>query len=257
MRITYIGHSGFLAELPRCSLLFDCLAGNTPPAEETAFDIGRLPALNPSVPLLVFASHVHHDHYSPVIWDLRKKAASVTWLLSSDIPFTAGVQKRLGIGKEEASRVIRVRPGQEYHVVLPEAGDVRIRTLSSTDEGVAFLVQAEDRTLFHAGDLHLWLWEEEGADYMAEMQANFDAFTAPLGGLRVDAAFLPLDGRLEEHTFDGMDAYLAKMKVSHCFPMHLWKQYDLIAQYKKTREGRFPGCTIHEISCCGDAFDIS
>ena len=40
-------------------------------------------------------------------------------------------------------------------------GAVRIRTLKSTDEGVAFLVEAEGKSIYHAGDLNWWYWEGE------------------------------------------------------------------------------------------------
>lgn len=39
--------------------------------------------------------------------------------------------------------------------------DLRIHTLKSTDEGVAFLVRVKEKTFFHAGDLNWWYWEEE------------------------------------------------------------------------------------------------
>ena len=39
--------------------------------------------------------------------------------------------------------------------------DLRIHTLKSTDEGVAFLVRVKGKHFFHAGDLNWWYWEEE------------------------------------------------------------------------------------------------
>ena len=43
--------------------------------------------------------------------------------------------------------------------------DLRIHTLKSTDEGVAFLVRVKEKTFFHAGDLNWWYWEEEDDTY--------------------------------------------------------------------------------------------
>lgn len=51
MKITYIHHSAFLAELETVSLLFD-------------YTEGTLPKISVKKPLLVFASHRHGDHYS-------------------------------------------------------------------------------------------------------------------------------------------------------------------------------------------------
>ena len=36
-----------------------------------------------------------------------------------------------------------------------------IRTLRSTDEGVAFVVHYAGKTIYHAGDLNWWHWEGE------------------------------------------------------------------------------------------------
>ena len=55
MKITYIHHSCFLAELPRYNLLFDYYTGELP---ETGMD----------KPMAVFASHRHWDHFSPDIF---------------------------------------------------------------------------------------------------------------------------------------------------------------------------------------------
>ena len=52
MKVTYIGHSGFLVETEIVNLLFD-------------YSEGEVPEVNKEMPLLVFVSHNHHDHYIP------------------------------------------------------------------------------------------------------------------------------------------------------------------------------------------------
>ena len=256
MTVTYIGHSGFMAELSHCVLLFDVLATEDPPPAGSPFDIGQLPEMDPDKWLLVFVSHAHRDHYGHGIWELRKKYPRIRYFIGKGVPLSRSIREKYGITEEERKTVQRCNPGKRYSTDLPGAGEVRIEALPSTDEGVAYLVGAEGCTLFHAGDLHLWLWEEEGEEYMSKMREDFDRFTAPLKGREVDAAFLPLDGRLEEHTCDGMDAFLSMMQVLHCFPMHLWKEYERIPAYKEARTGRFPGTVIHEISGPGQVFEI-
>ena len=59
MKITYIHHSSFLVETEENYFLFDYFEG-------------KLPQLKEDKPLLVFASHRHGDHFSPVIFDLVK-----------------------------------------------------------------------------------------------------------------------------------------------------------------------------------------
>ena len=61
MRVTFLEHSGFLVELPSVTLLFDWWKG-------------ELPALRPGVPLLVFSSHRHEDHFKPEIFSLDAAA---------------------------------------------------------------------------------------------------------------------------------------------------------------------------------------
>ena len=68
MRATFLDHSGFLVELPGVTLLFDWWKG-------------ELPALRPGVPLLVFASHRHEDHFKLEIFRLDAHA----FLLGKDI----------------------------------------------------------------------------------------------------------------------------------------------------------------------------
>lgn len=57
---------------------------------------------------------------------------------------------------------------------LSPAG-VTVEALPSTDEGVAFLVTAEGRTVFHAGDLNWWHWEGEDPVWNRNMEADFPA----------------------------------------------------------------------------------
>lgn len=52
MEITYLGHSGFLAETLDAYFLFDYIRG-------------ELPAFSKEKKLYVFASHAHHDHWDP------------------------------------------------------------------------------------------------------------------------------------------------------------------------------------------------
>ena len=70
---------------------------------------------------------------------------------------------------------------------------VCIRTLHSTDEGVAFFVSAGGRTIYHAGDLNWWHWEEESADYNLAMEKDYKREIEKMKGQKVDVAFVPVD----------------------------------------------------------------
>ena len=58
MKVTYLGHSGFLVEMDDVIFLFD-------------YYKGELPEMDPGKKLLVFVSHAHYDHYRKEIFSLR------------------------------------------------------------------------------------------------------------------------------------------------------------------------------------------
>ena len=47
-------------------------------------------------------------------------------------------------------------------------------------------------------------------------------------GLKLDAAFLPLDPRLGGNYWLGFDALMRAARVKHAFPMHMWERYEYI-----------------------------
>ena len=148
MKITYIGHSGFAAELAHCTLLFD-------------YYEGTLPVFPSEKPLYVFCSHTHRDHFNFDIFRLREMHPDVTYILSRDIrrSWNAAGFARHGVAKEAYDALDFLRPYERT-----ELGEIAVETLDSTDEGVAFLVSAEGKTLFHAGDLNDWVWNEESPE---------------------------------------------------------------------------------------------
>ena len=68
MRVTFIGHSGFLVETATAYFLFDYFHGG-------------IPALDRDKPLVVFASHKHRDHYNPEIFNLFEDYPWVRFVL--------------------------------------------------------------------------------------------------------------------------------------------------------------------------------
>lgn len=171
LKVTFLYHSAFLVELSHCSLLFDWYGG-------------AIPAFDRHKPLYVFASHHHGDHYSPEIFSLLGMD-NVWYVLANCIRLSAKRKAALGI---EETHVLRVSAGRTF--LLEE---LRITTFRSTDAGVAFLVETEGKTLFHAGDLQWWHWEEEPKHWNDEMEREFKKEGAKLMGRKIDVAFLVLD----------------------------------------------------------------
>ena len=248
MKITFIAHSGFLVETEKAYFLFDYYKGN-------------LPVLNPEKPLAVFVSHRHHDHYNRRIWDLPEQYPLTDFVVSFDLPLDV-LRKRIEPLRraEKEGRVLQMEPDSDHTLVLrsctEEKNKVRIETFRSTDEGVAFFLTSGEESIYHAGDLHLWLWAEEGEAYMEDMKKQFASATERLRGRHADAAFLLLDNRLGDNAFAGMDAYLTMMDISHVFPMHMWEDYALTDAYLEARKNMPQAKALHRISREGQVFEI-
>ena len=132
IKITYLEHSGFAVECDDYVLIFDYYKGN-------------LPQFDKDKKICVFASHVHYDHFKKKIFTWAEEYENIHYILSDDIEVAGPKDQTEHIGADA-----------DFNI-----WDLRIHTLKSTDEGVAFLVRVKEKTFFHAGDLNWWYWEEE------------------------------------------------------------------------------------------------
>lgn len=237
MRAVFLDHSGFLVELPSVTLLFDWWKG-------------ELPALRPGVPLLVFASHRHEDHFAPKIFALDDGVREVRFLLGKDIKLSPRNLARWGVSDATAAKCVTLGGGK---TAGPLPG-VTVETLPSTDEGVAFLVTADGRAVFHAGDLNWWHWEGEDAAWNRNMEVDFKHFTEPLRGRRMDLAMLPLDPRLGEPGFWGPRHFLDLADIKCFLPMHQWGDFGFTERFL-SRYPRFAAQTL-PITRTGQVFDL-
>ncbi len=202
MDCTYLGHSAFLLETGNVFLLFDYTKGSL-----------ELPSLDK--PLVVFASHRHGDHFSPEIFGLAKREGRTTFVLSSDIAthHAASVESVVWLGPYEEADV----------------EGVAIRTLKSTDEGVAFILEVEGKIIYFAGDLNHWHWNGESEAYNRQMEEDYHQELRLLP-LALDVAFVPVDPRLEDAYSLGVKDLLERISVTHLVPMHLWGAYELCSR---------------------------
>ncbi len=238
MKITYIAHSGFLMELAHTLFLFD-------------YYQGEIPALPPEKPLYVFASHRHPDHFNPEIFGLARDRENSFFVLSHDI-------WRSRVPEELRERTVHLKAGARW-----QRDGVEVDTLRSTDEGVAFLVRAEGKAFYHAGDLNDWRWDGEPENWNWGMAEKFRRYIEPLREVDLDAAFVPLDPRQEEHYALGLDYFLTladyrdpKRGAKKIFPMHCWDEYGIIDRWLSEHPD-FPGRErIVKISGRGESFTL-
>lgn len=217
MEITYIGHSGFLIEWETCYWLFD-------------YYQGKIPDLVSDKMIFVFVSHKHGDHFNPGIFRLKQNNQKVIYVLSSDIMRTK--ENNLGIPDEITDDIISVKPRNEYELFDADHQLIELKTLKSTDCGVAFLLKYQGKTIYHAGDLNLWVWKEESKQYNNNMTAMFQKEMTQLIDIPIDIAFAPLDPRQEEWYYMGLESLINTAKVRYVFPMHFWDKPSVISQFK-------------------------
>lgn len=231
MKIIYIQHSSFFVELEHVTMLFD-------------YTEGRLPEFPKDKPLLVFASHRHGDHYSEKVFEFMKIHENIQFILSDDIWVKSQP-------KEILEKLISMKPGDVW-----EDRQVRVQTYRSTDEGVAFLIQTEGKTIYHGGDLNNWRWEGEPDSWNDSMAGKYSQEVDKLAGRTIDAAFLPLDPRQEEDFYLGFDEFMRKVSVTHAFPMHCWGNFSVIKKLKEMDISADYRDRIADIAEDGDSFEI-
>ena len=208
MKITYIHHSCFLVETDTCYYLFD-------------YEKGRLPELEVTKPIMVFASHGHYDHYNPEIFPMLVKLGmqNIYGILSGDIE---------GPKKEN---ILKVDPGKQYTLWLGQ----ELTTFQSTDLGVAFLIEDQGKVIYHAGDLNEWVWEEESDEYNTQMTKRYrqeiDLLSKKMNRRQIDVAFLVMDPRQGNDYDRGICYFLEKVPVLKVYPMHYWREPAIINRY--------------------------
>lgn len=204
VKITYIYHSCYVVEMEDRYLLFD-------------YCKGVLPEFDSNKPVYVFVSHRHEDHYQPMIFEWRNSISKIKYVLSDDIDAPIAKDCR------------RMKPDE-----VLKLDDMKIETFFSSDEGVAFLIQVNGISIYHAGDLNWWHWEEENTrEENEEAKALFERGMHKLKGRHIDVAFLVLDPRQQHQFYYGFDAFMTQTQTSHAFPMHMWGNYTIVEKLKR------------------------
>ncbi len=202
MKVAYYHHSGFSVELEHTVLLFDYYT------QDGKYN-GFAPEAYAGKELLVFVSHAHGDHYDRSIWDFAQRAV---YILPEEIAVPIGV----------TAKAVHMAAHEETTVE-----GVRIKTLLSNDEGLAFLVKAEGKTIYHAGDLNWWHWNGESDEFNEDIRQSYCGETDRLKGEAIDAAFVPVDPRLEDKYCWAADYFMEQVGAAALFPMHFWRHFSV------------------------------
>lgn len=239
MQIIFLHHSCFLVEVDDKVLIFDYFDGNRVNGYHFT---GKVPSYEKNTRIYMFASHSHRDHFDMDILRWDKQYPEIRYVLSRDIRISPNFLDKHGISPAVREKALFVTPEHKY-----ELDDLTIRTFRSTDAGVAFYVESNGVSFFHAGDLNDWCWEGAGGLLNGSMQRNYRHQIRNLSRYPINVAFVPMDPRLKEHQFQGFDFFLKNTDAEYVFPMHMWQDYSGIAAYKKQISNREMAERVMEI----------
>lgn len=210
VEITYLDHSGFALAIPGAVLVFDYY-------RDPQRALPQLLMKHPDLPVTFFVSHHHQDHFNPEIFSLAETRQR-TYIISDDTD---------GFAMPEGHLINRVSPGS----ILPDLpGGITVTAFGSTDEGVSFLVESQSHiTIFHAGDLNDWHWQDESTP--AEVNAADAAFDNILSEIasvvnHVDIAMFPVDPRQGSDYARGARKFLHTIPATYFIPMHFDSDHE-------------------------------
>lgn len=240
MRVTYIYHSCFVVELDEVIFIFD-------------YFIGELPEFSKDKRIVVFVSHKHQDHFNYAIFQLALNYHHITYVLSKDTKMSENYKKRIGIPKEAEETIIYINKNETLQL---DGNSIVIHTLESTDQGVAYVLDAYGNSLYHAGDLNWWTWIGETEEEYENMKQQFYIQMERIKNKHFDIAFVPLDPRQEDRFYWGMDAFMRYTDTNYVFPMHFWEEYSIITKLQDMDLAKEYSDKIVKLTKPGQVFEI-
>jgi len=218
----YIFHSGFLIEAEGFSILIDYY-------KDTGFSprdgYVHKELLKRTERLYILSSHAHPDHFNPEILQWQKEREDIQYIFSRDI---------LRAHKATTEDALFLMKGEEYR-----DEKLYIKAFGSTDIGISFLIEAEGKKIFHAGDLNNWHWKDESTpdeiavaerDYLKELELLAQTTE------QLDIAFFPVDPRLGSDYARGAEQFIDRIKVQLLVPMHFGEYYNKLAPFREYAE---------------------
>ena len=228
MKLTYIYHSGYVIEGDRFTILIDYF-------KDTDGKVGIVhdKILKNDGKLYILSTHSHHDHFNPEILKWRELRPDIVYVFSKDI-----LDNKMA------------RPEDAVYLDKLETyidDTIYIKAFGSTDLGGSFLIKVGDKTIFHAGDLNNWHWNEESTkEEIEEAENNYLSELTLLAKevKHIDLAMFPVDPRLGKDYMKGAEQFIDTIKTYIFAPMHFGEEYYkafLFGQYAIRKGVRFAG----------------
>lgn len=167
----------------------------------------------------VFVSHSHHDHFNQVIFEWEKYCDQINYILAAEVESAAELKNKGNLYLMEKDEELQL-------------DQINISSYGSTDKGVSFLVELEDLSIFHAGDLNWWKWKKFNEKVQKREEREYKREVKKLKGKKIDIAFVPVDPRLEEHYYLAGEYFIDEIKPSLFVPIHFADNYDVTKFFK-------------------------
>lgn len=200
MIIEHIHHSCYSILTEKHQLVFDYYYGNLELRDDKI--------------KIFFVTHSHEDHYSPKVHQLAD--AVVLWegiTYRDDKTYPMGVEEKL------------------------ELRGINIFTSGSTDEGLSFEIEVENKRLIHVGDLNNWIWPEDSKEERKQMNSDFLHYLTKFKA-EPDVLFFLVDYRLKENYNLGVNQAVDYLKPKLLFPLHFSEYPEILPEYKKQIEDK-------------------
>ena len=199
MEITYLLNSGFMVRDKNILIVFDDFDD---PAKvvDRAFD-------DDFKYLYIFASHAHFDHFDTHIRAYAPKVSQ--YIFSNDIRRTKRVKMF------PSDKITYMKKYSDWQDDI-----IKVKTFDSTDVGVSFLIEIDDKKIFHAGDFNWWHWADDTPDNIKLAKRIFKKQLKLMENLQADVAFFPVDGRLGDSQEMGVTEFIKNTDVKTLVAMH-------------------------------------
>lgn len=236
MKLTYIYHSGFAIEGEGFTVIIDYYKDTSPTPGQGYVQKSLLQRAGR---LYVLSSHSHADHFNPEILTWKEQRPDIRYIFSEDIR-----------EHEKACfhDAVFLNKGEEWNDDL-----LKIQAFGSTDIGISFLIDVEQKRIFHAGDLNNWHWEEESTpEETQEYEHHFSVELETLAQATsyTDLAMFPVDPRLGKDYTRGARQFIERIRTDWFVPMHFWEKYSKANAFKTWVENK--GCRFAEWKEPGD-----
>lgn len=242
MKLDYIYHSGFAIEADDVTVIIDYYQDSSEDNSEKGIVHDYL--LHKTGRMYVLASHFHPDHFNRDILSWKEQRPDIRYIFSKDI---------LKHKRATADETTYLLKGSIY-----EDDHIRIEACGSTDSGISFLIDLQDRRIFHAGDLNNWHRGDESTpqdmrkadgDFLAEIKYLQQRTSA------IDIAMFPVDSRIGIDYMRGASQFIERIKTAAFAPMHFGEDYRGGNAFQPFAEAQ--GCRFLGITHRGESFELS